>query len=106
MRAAVVAIAAARVPFDRRVVTAPDVLCRVIGDEAVILHLGTELYLGLDPVGTRMWTVLQESPSIEAAFEALAAEYEVEPGVLRSDLAEFVDELMAQSLVRLEEPAS
>ena len=59
-----------RLSFDRRVVTAPDVLFRTIGDEAVLLNLRTEMYLGLDPVGTRVWSVLHESPSIEAGYEA------------------------------------
>ena len=52
--------------FSSRVTTSPDVLLRIIGDEAVILNLKSELYLGLDPIGTRIWTVLQGSPSIQA----------------------------------------
>ncbi len=45
--------------FSSRVTSAPDVMLRIIGDEAVILNLKSETYLGLDPVGTRIWTVLQ-----------------------------------------------
>lgn len=88
--------------FAQRVSIAPDVLVRVIGDEAVLLHLGTELYLGLDAVGTRMWKVLQASPSIEAGYEVLRDEYDVPPDVLRQDLEEFLDELLGQSLISLE----
>jgi hypothetical protein len=88
--------------FQQRVSTAPDVLVRVIGEEAVILHLGTELYLGLDPVGTRMWTVLQESSSIEAGYEVLRDEYDVPADVLRRDLEEFLQDLLGQSLISLE----
>ena len=87
--------------FQQRVTTAPDVLFRVIGDEAVLLNLRTETYLDLDPVGTRMWTVLHESPSIEAGFEVLRDEYEVEPEVLRRDLEELLNELLDQSLITL-----
>ena len=39
-----------------RIAVAPDVMFRIVGDESVILHLKSETYLGLDPVGTRMWT--------------------------------------------------
>ena len=42
--------------FSSRITTAPDVMIRIIGDEAVILNLKSELYLGLDPIGTRFWT--------------------------------------------------
>jgi hypothetical protein len=73
----------------------------VVGEEAVLLNLKTELYLGLDPVGTRMWAVLHESASIEAAYEALLAEFEVEPERLRADLDEFLDKLIGQGLVEI-----
>ena len=71
--------------FQQRVTIAPDVLFRVIGDEAVLLNLESELYLGLDSVGTRMWLVLQESPTIQAGYDTLTGEYEVAPDVLRRD---------------------
>lgn len=87
--------------FSQKVTIAPDVLCRVIGDETVLLNLKTELYLGLDRVGTRMWTVLQESASIEDAYNVLAGEYDVEPDELRRDLVELVGELLAQTLVQV-----
>jgi hypothetical protein len=96
----------AGVPFDRRVAVVPDVLVRVIGEEAILLHLGTEQYLGLDAVGTRMWTVLKESASIEAGYAELCREYDVSPDVLREDLASFVHELLAQSLISLEPAAA
>lgn len=83
-------------------VIAPDVLVRVIGDEAILLHLGTEQYLGLDQVGTRMWTVLRDAPSIEAGYDQLKQEYDVAPEVLRQDLQEFLDDLLRQSLISLE----
>ncbi len=92
----------ARLSFQQRVATSPDVLVRVIGDEAILLHLGTEMYLGLDPVGTRMWTVLQTSPSIEAGYEVLRDEYDVAPEVLREDLEAFLADLLGQSLISLE----
>ncbi len=92
--------------FRQRVTTAPDVLVRVIGDEAILLHLVTERYLGLDPVGTRMWTVLHEASSIEAGYERLQREYDVAPEVLRADLQEFLDQLLGQSLISLEPVAS
>jgi hypothetical protein len=94
------------VPFERQVVASPDVVCRTVEDGAVILHLGKELYLGLDPVGARMWAALHDSPSIEAAFEVLRDEFDVAPEVLRRDLAELVDDLIEQSLVTLGKAAS
>jgi hypothetical protein len=87
--------------FSSRVTTAPDVMFRIIGDEAVILNLKTELYLGLDPVGTRIWTVLNGAPSIQAAYESLLFEYGVEPERLRQDLDELLDKLLKQRLIEI-----
>jgi coenzyme PQQ synthesis protein D (PqqD) len=85
--------------FCSRVTTAPNVMLRVIGDEAVILNLKSGLYLGLDPVGTRIWTVLNNAPSIQAAYESLLTEYDVEPERLRQDLDELLDKLLEQGLI-------
>jgi len=87
--------------FSSRVTTAPDVMLRIIGDEAVILNLKSELYLGLDPVGTRIWTVLQGSPSIQAAYASLLDEFEVEPDRLRQDMDRLLDQMLAQGLIEL-----
>jgi hypothetical protein len=87
------------VSFTERVRVAPDVLFRLVGDEGVLVNLRTERYLGLNPVGTRMWHVLNSATSIQAAYEELIEEYEVEPTQLRADLEEFIDELLGQSLI-------
>jgi len=87
--------------FSSRVTTAPDVMLRIIGDEAVILNLKNELYLGLDPVGTRMWTVLQSSPSIQAAHALLLEEFDVEPERLRRDMDRLLEQMLEQGLIEL-----
>jgi hypothetical protein len=85
--------------FSHRVTAAPDVLFRLLGDEAVIVNLRTEKYLGLNPVGARMWNVLTTAPSIESAYDTLLGEYQVDASELRRDLAEFVEDLSAQQLI-------
>src|SRR2546428_9322199 len=89
-------------PFTFRVSVAPDVLFQVMGEEAVMLNLKTELYLGLDAVGTRMWILLTESASIQLAYNSLLGEYDVEPARLERDLNEFIDKLLEQSLIELQ----
>jgi hypothetical protein len=85
--------------FSDRVTVAPDVLFRLLSDEAVLVNLKTERYLGLNLVGARMWAALTGAPSIQAAFDTLLDEYEVDPAELRRDLSEFVDQLLAHHLV-------
>jgi hypothetical protein len=84
-----------------RAESAPDVLIREIGGEAVLLDLKTERYLGLNETGTRMWQLLMESASIESACAALLSEYEVDPDGLRQDFSDFIDKLTANGLIAL-----
>ncbi|OLE09742.1 MAG: hypothetical protein AUI36_41315 [Cyanobacteria bacterium 13_1_40CM_2_61_4] len=89
-------------PFTSRVSVAPSVLFQVVGEEAVMLNLKTELFLGLDAMGTRMWTLLTESPSIQLAYNSLLGEYDVEPARLQRELNEFINKLLEQSLIELD----
>lgn len=90
------------VSFRDNVRIAPEVMIRQVGDESVILDLKTERYLGLDEVGTRMWQLLTDSPSIQAAYDTLLAEYEVTPAQLERDLLELLDKLLENVLITVE----
>jgi hypothetical protein len=85
--------------FSMRVTSSPDVIFQTVGDEAVLLNLKTSLYLGLNPVGTRMWVTLTGAESIQAAFETLQTEYDVPAEQLRRDLEEFLGKLNEYALI-------
>jgi hypothetical protein len=74
----------------------------MVSDEAILVNLNTEVYLGLNPVGARMWSALTDAPSIDAAYRALLAEYEVEPERLRTDLEELLGQLLGQKLIEVQ----
>jgi Coenzyme PQQ synthesis protein D (PqqD) len=92
--------------FATRVVPASDVIFRTVGDEIVLLNLKTELYLGTDAVGSRIWTVLTESDSIQSAYDALLTEFDVEASELRRDLEQFIGQLLEQGLVEIKPAGS
>jgi hypothetical protein len=81
------------------VTVADDVLISNLQDESVILNLDSERYYGLDDVGTRFLSVLTTSESIEAAYDRLRDEYDVDPEVLRDDLLALVENLIDQGLL-------
>ena len=82
-----------------RVKLPDDVLISNLQEESVILNLDSERYYGLDSIGTRMLSVLTTSDSIEAAYRTLVAEYDVDREVLKTDLLELVENLIAQGLL-------
>ncbi len=90
------------ISFAAKIVVPPDTLINVIGEEAVLLNLKNEQYFGLDPMGTRMWNVLTASDSVQTAFDVLLSEYEVTADVLRRDLTDLLEKLLAHGLVELQ----
>jgi len=89
------------ISFEMRLSVPEDVLMRELGGESVLLNLNRECYFGLDEVGTRMWTALTASESIQAAYERLLDEYEVDGERLRQDLSALIEKLMEQGLVEV-----
>ena len=87
------------ISFSDRVRTAEDVLISNLQEESVILNLDSERYYGLDDVGTRFLSALNASESIEAAYEVLRDEYDVDPHSLRQDLFELVEDLVNQGIL-------
>lgn len=90
-------------PGDREYAPAACVLTRRVGDELVLLNTTTEVYFGLDPIGTTMWEALVDHRTIEAALAVLVKAYDVEESRLRRDLADLVAALAAQGLLMVAE---
>lgn len=89
------------ISFSDRVKIPDDVLISNLQDESVILNLDSERYYGLDSVGTRILSVLTTSDSIEAAYNTLVQEYDVDDQVLRVDLLALVEDLVDKGLVQV-----
>jgi Coenzyme PQQ synthesis protein D (PqqD) len=83
-----------------RVIVPPYVLIRHLGGESVLLNLESEIYFGLDAVGTRMWEVATQSPNLEAAHARLVDEFEVDPGELKENLTELLTGLVQNGLLQ------
>jgi len=87
--------------FNDRIKLPDDVLISGLQAESVLLNLDNERYYGLNDVGTRMLTVLTSSDSIEAAYNTLLDEYEIEADVLRGDLISTIEELKKNGLIEI-----
>jgi hypothetical protein len=89
--------------FAGSVAASADVLKQELPDEETIfLNLKTESYFGLDPVGTKMYRALVDSPTVGAAYDRLAAQFDVDAARLRSDLRAFVRRLIDQGLIEID----
>ena len=78
-----------------------DVLFQVVAGEAVLLDLKREQYFGLNDVGTRIWQLLETAGPLQDVCETIAAEYDVDPEIVKADLLELIGALERAGLVKV-----
>ena len=87
--------------IESRVVASKDQVSSDLGGEAAILNLKNSVYYGLDPVGARVWQLIQEPVTFGQIRDVLRAEYDVEPARLEADIRDLLQELAEQGLVEI-----
>jgi hypothetical protein len=87
--------------FTDRVAMPTHVMVRFLDNESVFLNLETERYFGLDQTGTRMWHLVTTAQNIDAAYQQLLDEYDVEPELLRANLGELLSRLIDNGLLQV-----
>ncbi len=83
-----------------KTLTIPDhVMSRQVGEDTVILDLGSGTYFGLDPIGARVWQLLADGTNVKQVVTTLLAEFDVAPEQLQQDVEALVDDLVGRGLV-------
>jgi hypothetical protein len=77
-----------------------------LGDEAAILGLKNSVYYGLNPVGARIWGLLQRPRSVGEIRDAIVTEYEVTTERFESDLMDLLQQMLREGLVELSRETS
>ena len=86
---------------DSSIVAARTQVSSDLGGEVAILDLKTETYYGLDRVGAKIWTLIQEPRTVEEIRNVLVSEYEVEPGRCERDLIALLQSLADKGLIEV-----
>lgn len=87
------------VSLDSPVRANDDVLFQELRGEGVLLNLKTGVYFGLDPVGRRVWELLQEHQTLGGVLRAMLAEYDVTEPKCTADLMTLVAEMTKHELI-------
>jgi len=82
-----------------KVTILPNAVARQVGEETVILHLGSGTYFGLDAVGARIWQLIAEGKSLDEICDVILDEYEVSRPDLERDLEILIEDLLKQDLI-------
>lgn len=80
-----------------------DVLWRKVADEILISDATSETIFGLDGAGARMWQLLAENGSVDAAVDAIAIEFDAAPDAIAADLNALIEDLRGRGLVEIEQ---
>ncbi len=88
------------------VVAAKDQVSCDLAGEAAILNIKNGVYYGLDPVGARIWKMIQQPRSVDEVREALVEEYEVESERCEQDLITLLEKLLAEGLIEVKDGPS
>jgi len=88
--------------FDKtRVVAAKDQVSRDMAGEAAILNLTSGVYYGLNPIGARIWNLIQEPKTLGEINETILREYEVNTDRCEADVRALLSQLAEQGLVEI-----
>ena len=78
-----------------------DVIMRQLGDEAVILDLARGMYFGLDPVGTRIWQLIEAGQTLQQVRDSLLDEYDASREQIERDLMDLLLSLRERGLIQI-----
>jgi len=82
-----------------RVVASRELASSEVDGEAVILGLSEGSYYGLDPVGTRIWQLVQEPRTVAELRDTITREYDVESERCLGDLLSLLAQLEDADLI-------
>jgi hypothetical protein len=83
------------------VVASKDQVSTNLSGEAVILGMRDGVYYGLDPVGARIWELVQAPCAIDDVASAIATEYDVSRERALADLLALAGQLMERGLLEI-----
>lgn len=81
-----------------------DWLSARVGDELVMMSAEKGNYIGLSEVGARIWELLETEKEIGALCAELEREFDVAPETCRSEVQDFLEELVTHGAVALDPP--
>jgi len=73
-----------------------------LGDEAAFYTCVSGVYYGLDPVGARIWKLLEQPKSVEDLRATILDEYDVESSKCETDLLSLLEKLRTEGLIEIQ----
>lgn len=78
----------------------PELIAADMDGQTVMMSIAHGEYFGLDGIGSQIWKWLAQPVSIDQLVSTICTEYAVDEVTCRTDLEQFISELMAKGLVQ------
>ncbi len=89
------------------VAAAEDQVSADMHGEAVVLNMKSGVYYGLNPLGARVWEIIQKPVTIAHIRDTILAEYDVEAARCEQDILTLLTKLADSGLVQVtDEPGA
>ncbi|MBZ2166320.1 PqqD family peptide modification chaperone [Methanobacterium spitsbergense] len=92
-----------KISIDSTLVVADDVVSCDLDGEAAILNMNDGVYYGLDPIGAKIWNLIQKPRVVNDIVEIIWDEYDVDKNQCKCDIFELIKELLDNGLVKINE---
>src|SRR5262245_24505182 len=79
-----------------------DIVTAPLDDEMIMLNVETGSYYALDPVGRRIWDLLERPTTFADLCTTLKAEYDVDDETCEREVSSVVREMVDEQLVHLD----
>ena len=84
------------------VVAASEQISCDLGGEEVILDLSNGVYYGLNPIGSRIWSLIQAPQPVQTIIDILLCEYDVDREECTRQVYSFLADLSDRRLIKID----
>ncbi|OLE56323.1 MAG: thymidylate synthase [Cyanobacteria bacterium 13_1_40CM_2_61_4] len=85
------------------IVAAKEQVSCSMAEEAVVLDLKAGVYYGLNEVGARVWSLVQEPRNVSDIRDAILEEFDVDPSLCERDLLVLLRDLAGRALIKVKD---
>ena len=76
-----------------------EVLHSKVDDEIVLMSMANDAYIGLDPIASRIWELLETPKDLNELCDLLMEEYEVDRKTCVRETLAFLEEMKSKGLI-------
>lgn len=91
------------IDLEIKIVRKDEVLASNLDDEVVMMNLESDSYYGMNPVGSRIWELLERPLPVAELCAKLQEEFDVDDETCQGDVLPFIQKTIDEKLVRIVE---